>query len=134
MSAILIIEDDPDTQIILRDYLTTLSPDVRVAASAAEARHLAAESTPTLMLIDIGLPDADGVSLLADFRAQDEFGDTRTIGMTAYADTPTRERVLSAGFDDVLWKPVDGQDLLRAVRRQLNTPGEGARAGGQADA
>lgn len=119
MSAILIIEDDPDTQIILRDYLSTLSDDVRIASSAAEAKALASAAVPQLMLIDIGLPDGDGVALLADFRAQDGYGETKTIGMTAYADQHTRQRVLAAGFDDVLWKPVDGQDLLRAVRRQL---------------
>lgn len=120
MSAILIVEDDPDTQIILRDYLTTLSDDVRVASTAAEARQLASSAVPRLVLIDIGLPDADGVALLADFRAQQAYDATRTIGMTAYADRHTRDRVLAAGFDDVLWKPVDGQDLLKAVRRQLS--------------
>jgi CheY-like chemotaxis protein len=73
------------------------------------------------VLIDIGLPDADGVALLADFRSRAGFGGLKTIGLTAYADPQTRERVLSAGFNDVLWKPVDGQDLLRAVRRQLET-------------
>lgn len=119
MTAILIIEDDPDTQIILRDYLTTLTDDVRVASTAQEARDLASAAVPRLMLIDIGLPDADGVALLADFRAQGAFDATKTIGMTAYSDRHTRDRVLAAGFDDVLWKPVDGQDLLKAVRRQL---------------
>ena len=119
MSAILIVEDDPDTQVILHDYLATLGGEVRVASTVQEARELVAETTPTLMLIDVGLPDGDGVSLLAELQRTEDFAATRTIGLTAYSDPVTRERVLSAGFNEVLWKPVDGQDLLRAVRRQL---------------
>ena len=69
------------------------------------------------MLIDVGLPDGDGVSLLAELRERRDLAAMKAIGLTAYSDPVTRERVLSAGFDEGLWKPVDGQDLLRAVRR-----------------
>jgi two-component system, OmpR family, phosphate regulon response regulator PhoB len=119
VTSFLIVEDDPDTQVILHDYLGTLGGDVRVAGTAEEARQLLAESQPSLVLIDVGLPDGDGVSLLAEMRAREGLASTRTIGMTAYSDRATRERVLAAGFDEVLWKPVDGQDLLRAVRRVI---------------
>lgn len=119
MTSFLILEDDPDTQVILHDYLGTLGGDVRVAGTVEEARRFLADSAPELMLIDVGLPDGDGVSFLSEVRERREWKATRTIGLTAYSDPVTRERVLSAGFDEVLWKPVDGQDLLRAVRRQL---------------
>lgn len=121
MTAILIVEDDPDTQVILHDYLATLGGEVRVASTVEEARHLMGESRPGLMLIDVGLPDGDGVSLLAELREGERFAGMRTIGLTAYSDPVTRERVLSAGFDEVLWKPVDGQDLMRAVKRQISS-------------
>lgn len=119
MTAILIVEDDPDTQAILQAYLRTLGTEVSLAATAGEARQLIEQAIPALMVIDIGLPDDDGVSLLADLRTRTELAATRTIAVTAYSDPVTRERVLSAGFHDVLWKPIDGQDFLRAVRRQL---------------
>lgn len=119
MTSILIIEDDPDTQVILHDYLGTLGGDVQVAGTVEEARRLLEESTPTLMLIDVGLPDGDGVSFLSEMRDRGDLGSLKTIGLTAYSDPVTRERVLSAGFDEVLWKPVDGQDLLRAVKRVM---------------
>jgi DNA-binding response OmpR family regulator len=119
VTSFLILEDDPDTQVILHDYLGTLGGDVRVASTVEEARRLLDEAAPELMLIDVGLPDGDGVSFLDEIRGQGVLGSTRTIGLTAYSDPVTRERVLSAGFDEVLWKPVDGQDLLRAVRRVI---------------
>ncbi len=119
MTSFLILEDDPDTQVILHDYLGTLGGDVRVAGTVEEARRLLTQSAPELMLIDVGLPDGDGVAFLSEIRGQADFGGTRAIGLTAYSDPVTRERVLSAGFDEVLWKPVDGQDLLRAVRRVI---------------
>ena len=119
MTSFLILEDDPDTQVILHDYLGTLGGDVRVASTVEEARRLLGEATPELMLIDVGLPDGDGVSFLDEIRGQGTLGTARTIGLTAYSDPVTRERVLSAGFDEVLWKPVDGQDLLRAVKRVI---------------
>lgn len=122
MTAFLIVEDDPDTQVILHAYLGTLGGDVRVAGTAEQARQLLAESTPELMLIDVGLPDGDGISLLAELRERGDLATTRAIGLTAYSDSVTRERVLSAGFDEVLWKPVDGQDLMRAVKRQIASP------------
>jgi DNA-binding response OmpR family regulator len=119
VTSFLILEDDPDTQVILHDYLGTLGGDVRVASTVEEARRLLEESTPALMLIDVGLPDGDGVSFLGEIRDRFDFERTKTIGLTAYSDPVTRERVLSAGFDEVLWKPVDGQDLLRAVKRVI---------------
>lgn len=119
MTSVLILEDDADTQIILHDYLGTLGADVRVAGTVEEARRLLDESIPALMLIDVGLPDGDGVAFLDEVRGRRDFASTKTIGLTAYSDAVTRERVLSAGFDEVLWKPVDGQDLLRAVRRVI---------------
>ena len=124
---VLVIEDDPDTQVILRDYVGTLGAEVQVAGSVEEARRCLSESAFEVMLIDVGLPDGDGVSLLGEIRGRGEGGTARAIGLTAYSDPVTRERVLSAGFDEVLWKPVDGQDLLRAVRRQI-TPGRAAGA------
>jgi DNA-binding response OmpR family regulator len=119
VTSFLVIEDDPDTQVILHDYLATLGFEVHVAGTAAQAREQLAASTPSLVLIDVGLPDGDGVSLLAEMRKAETFSGTRAIGLTAYSDPVTRERVLSAGFDEVLWKPVDGQDLMRAVRRVM---------------
>lgn len=121
MTPILIVEDDPDTQVILHDYLATLGDDVRVAGTVEEARQLVAATIPGLMLIDVGLPDGDGVSLLTELRGRKDLAAMKAIGLTAYSDPVTRERVLSAGFDDVLWKPVDGQDLLRAVRRVVGS-------------
>ncbi len=119
MTSFLIIEDDPDTQVILHDYLGTLGGEVQVAGTVEEARRLLEESTPGLLLIDVGLPDGDGVSFLGEIRGRGGLGSMKTIGLTAYSDPVTRERVLSAGFDEVLWKPVDGQDLLRAVKRVI---------------
>lgn len=85
-----------------------------VATTAAEAKVLGADQRADVMLLDISLPDADGLSVLADLEARGMRPAT-TYAMTGYGDAATRERCLAAGCDDVLLKPVPVQQLLRIV-------------------
>ena len=88
--------------------------DVTLATTAAEAEAAGSDIRADVMLLDISLPDADGLSVLEALSAKGMRPST-TFAMTGHGDTATRERCMAAGCDDVLLKPVPVQQLLRIV-------------------
>jgi DNA-binding response OmpR family regulator len=85
--------------------------DVIVATTAAEAKAAGSGVRADVMLLDIGLPDEDGLSVLADLESKGMRPST-TFAMTGHSDAETRKRCIAAGCDDVLLKPVPVQQLL----------------------
>lgn len=115
MSArVLLVEDSPMINGALKLLLEAGGFDVTIATTAAEATARGTDTRADVMLLDIGLPDADGLTVL---RALSERGmkPVTTFAMTGHGDAATRERCLAAGCDDVLLKPVPVQQLLRIV-------------------
>ncbi len=88
--------------------------DVTLATTAAEAEAAGSDIRADVMLLDISLPDADGLSVLEALDAKGMRPAT-TFAMTGHGDTATRERCMAAGCDGVLLKPVPVQQLLRIV-------------------
>jgi DNA-binding response OmpR family regulator len=88
--------------------------EVTLASTAAEARGWSEPDAPDVMLLDIGLPDGDGLSVIGDL-ANRGMEPVVTYAMTGHADRETRERCIAAGCADVLIKPVPVQQLLRIV-------------------
>ena len=78
---------------------------------------VAAEQGPDLVLMDIQLPDFDGVEALRRLRADERTAGTRVVALTAQAMEGDRERFLAAGFDGYLSKPVDIAEFVATVRR-----------------
>ena len=79
--------------------------------------QLATEHDPDLALMDIRLPDIDGLEALRQLRADARTASMPVLALTAQAMHGDRERFLAAGFDDYLAKPVDITDLVAAVER-----------------
>lgn len=96
-------------------HRVSIAPTVRDAITAC----CAADQRPDVMLLDLGLPDGDGLQTLAGVRAA---GGTvpRTAAMTGHDDPDTERRCLEAGCDRVLVKPVPTRELLRHVRELLH--------------
>jgi PAS domain S-box-containing protein len=113
---VLVVDDDADTRGLLSHVLQDAGAAVTVAASVAEAMSRLAQDTPDVVITDIGMPDDDGFALLQAIRAI-----KRTLvpvaALTAYGTDPDRRRIMSAGFDEYVVKPVDPVDLLRLVAR-----------------
>ena len=111
---VLLVEDSPMINGALKLLLESGGFDVTLATTAAEAKAAGSAMRADVMLLDITLPDADGLSVLHDLDAKGMRPST-TFAMTGHGDAETRARCMAAGCDDVLLKPVPVQQLLRIV-------------------
>ena len=113
---VLVIEDEPQMRRFLRASLTSHGYDMCEAASAAEAVALATSRTPELMLLDLGLPDGDGIDLTRRLR---EWSRVPIIVISARGREEDKVAVLDAGADDYLTKPFGVSELLARMRVAL---------------
>jgi two-component system, OmpR family, response regulator ResD len=123
---IVVVEDDMSVAELVLLYLKNAGYIVEHAPTGARARQLFDEVKPALVVLDLGLPDADGLDLLKELRAH---GDTPVIALTARAEDAQRIAGLDAGMDDYMTKPFNPRELLSRVkailRRSSGMPGGG---------
>ncbi len=113
--SLLVIDDDETVRSTLVEFFETFGYTARGASTATEGRRLAAEHAPDVVLLDLRLPDADGVRALEALRADDP--DLAVIVLTGYADVRTAVAAMQHGAADLLEKPVDLELLAAAVTR-----------------
>ena len=116
---ILLIEDDVVSQHIITALLNRLRFPYRVARDAAGAAAALALGPVDLVLVDLAVPDAEGVALLASLRAHPALHDVPALFCTAFTDAATIERALASGAVELVRKPIDVDLLARAVDRAL---------------
>lgn len=116
---ILIVEDNERNLKLLRDLLGAYGYRSLEARSAEEALVLARAERPQLVLMDIQLPGMDGLAALRELRAEPETTSTPVIAVTAYAMNEDRDRLLSAGFDGYLEKPINVRELPSYLRSHI---------------
>ena len=114
---ILVVEDNERNMKLVRELLEATGYRAIEAATGSQALDLARERRPDLVLMDIRLPDIDGVEALSRLRADDRTASIPVLAVTAQAMQGDRERCLAAGFDGYLSKPIDVGQLLEAVSR-----------------
>jgi two-component system cell cycle response regulator DivK len=114
---VLVVEDNEKNMKLFRDVLLAAGYRTLEATTAGEAVALAAEHSPDLVLMDIQLPDIDGVEALGRLRADGRTASLPVLALTAQAMEGDRERFLAAGFDGYLSKPVNVADLVAIVKR-----------------
>lgn len=114
---LLAVDDDADAREMLANVLEREGAEVLVAASAAEALLIVERRQPDVVISDIEMPGEDGYSLVARLRAlpPDRGGLTPVLALTAYAGAQDRHKLLAAGFQEHVPKPVDVPRLLRLV-------------------
>ena len=112
---ILIVEDNDKNMKLFRDVLIAKGYRTLEATTGEQAVALAAERSPDLVLMDIQLPDIDGVEALGRLRADGRTTAVPVLALTAQAMEGDRERFLAAGFDGYLSKPVDIAELIATV-------------------
>jgi two-component system cell cycle response regulator DivK len=114
---ILVVEDNELNMKLFRDILLATGYRPIEATTGGEALALAAEHAPDLVLMDIQLPDLDGVQALRRLRADGRTASIPVLAVTAQAMRGDREQFLAAGFDGYVSKPVNVRELLGTVRR-----------------
>ena len=113
---ILVVEDNEKNLKLVRDVLHFHGYLTIEAGTGREAVELAAAHRPDLILMDLQLPDMDGISALADIRAQEGGASIPAVAVTAFAMKGDAQRVLAAGFDGYLSKPIDVRAFPEQVR------------------
>jgi two-component system cell cycle response regulator DivK len=113
---ILVVEDNEKNMKLFRDVLAATGFRTLEATTGGEAIHLASEHTPDLVLMDIQLPDLDGVEALRQLRANERTATIPVLALTAQAMRGDRERFLAEGFDGYLSKPVNVREFIVVVR------------------
>jgi two-component system cell cycle response regulator DivK len=114
---ILIVEDNERNMKLFCDLLRASGYRTLEATTGERAVALALEHRPDLVLMDIQLPDIDGVEALGRLRADERFASAPVLALTAQAMEGDRERFLAAGFDGYLSKPVDIAEFVTTVKR-----------------
>lgn len=119
------VDDEPQILRALRINLRVRQYDVHTAATGAEALELAARHPPDLVILDLGLPDLDGVEVIHGLRG---WTDAPIIVLSGRADSTDKVEALDAGADDYVTKPFGMEELLarmRAVSRRAAGDGDG---------
>ncbi len=117
--AVLVAEDNVVNQMVVTSMLEKLGCKATIAGNGREAVDLYARGEYAVVLMDISMPEMDGVEATARIRAQQEKSGRTTpiIGVTAHAMTEDRQRCIDAGMDDYLPKPVKSDSLRRMLER-----------------
>jgi two-component system, cell cycle response regulator DivK len=123
MSTILIVEDNEKNLKLLRDVLNFRGFLTVEAQTAAEGLRLAREKRPALVLMDIQLPDFDGITALGRLRADPATRHIPVVAVSASAMPDDQQRILASGFDAYIMKPIDIKSFLREVTRLVEKPG-----------
>jgi PAS domain S-box-containing protein len=115
LQRVLIVDDNADAAEALAETLRVFGHDVRVALDGPEALAVAREFQPQVALLDIGLPVMDGYELAEHLRREQAGPPLRLVALTGYGQERDKARSKEAGFDLHLVKPVDIQDLKKAI-------------------
>ncbi len=116
---VLVAEDDNRITSLLVDYLLANNYQVIVAQNGAEALKQARAQIPDIIMMDIQMPEMDGLEAIRHLRADSDLAAIPIIALTALAMPGDRERCLAAGANDYLSKPINLELLAQKIETQL---------------
>ncbi|MFP4394591.1 MAG: response regulator [Anaerolineales bacterium] len=114
---VLYIEDNPHNRRLVRRTLQRRGYEMVEADNGVTGLEMVRELKPPLVLLDIGLPQMDGIEVVKHIKADTELQQIPVIALTASAMRGDRERFLAAGCDDYLSKPIQVLELLQMVKQ-----------------
>lgn len=114
---ILIVEDNEKNLKLVRDLLQFKGYRTLEAKTAQDGISLAESGQPDLILMDIQLPDGDGITALRQLREEARTASIPVVALTAFAMKNDRERFLDAGFDGYLDKPINVKEFPEKIRQ-----------------
>ena len=116
---ILVVDDDQDILNILNKILKGAGFTVHLALSPEEARKIIAEEPPHLIISDLNMEPEHGYSFIQKLRSQKQFQSIPVIVLSAVNDFNSVKKVVALGISDYVIKPIQGQLLLRKIRKTL---------------
>ena len=119
MSTILIVEDNEKNMKLVRDILQHRGHQTIEAATGEEGVRLAGEHRPDLVLMDIQLPDIDGIAALGRIRAVPALDGVPVIAVSASVMPDDQQKIVASGFDAFITKPIHLKQFLATVERVL---------------
>ncbi len=117
---LLVVDDTPANAALLADLLTPLGFEVQTAASGREALAAAIASPPDLVLLDLVMPEMDGLEVLREMRRHPELDGTRITGVSATVTDGERKRLFVEACDAFVGKPVQIGELLQTIGNLLH--------------
>jgi two-component system KDP operon response regulator KdpE len=120
VTRVLVVDDEPQILRALRINLRVRDYDVHVAATGAEALQVAGRYPPDLVILDLGLPDLDGVEVIQGLRG---WTTAPIIVLSGRADSVDKVEALDAGADDYITKPFGVEELLARMRAAVRRTG-----------
>lgn len=117
MKTILIVEDNEKNMKLARDILRAKGYATLEATTGGEGVRLAIEHKPDLVLMDIQLPDINGIEAFTRIRGRAETARIPVVAFTASVTTGDRSRIGDAGFDGFLSKPINLKEFVETVKR-----------------
>ena len=116
---IAVVEDNADNRLLVQALLEERY-DLTEYATGIEALHGLRTAIPDLVLLDISLPEMDGIEVAREIRGDERLRHLPLVALTAHAMSGDRERFLQSGFDSYVAKPIiDENELLDTIARLL---------------
>lgn len=119
MQTALIIEDNPDNMVLITRLLEKAGYRTMHAWTGMEGVTMAVQYSPNFIILDIQLPDIDGREVLQRIRAIGAIASIPIIAMTSYAMSGDREKLLAAGCDGYIEKPIDPMRVISQIRQVI---------------
>jgi two-component system cell cycle response regulator DivK len=121
MSTILIVEDNEKNMKLVRDILQHRGHMTIEAANGSDGVRLARERRPDLVLMDIQLPDIDGIEALRQIRTEPALDATPVLAVSASVMPDEQQQIVASGFDAYVTKPINIKQFLETVQRFLTS-------------
>ena len=119
MAKILIVEDNEMNMRLFSDLLKTKGYQVFQCPEGKRALQSAKEIRPDLIMMDIQMPEVDGLTATKQIRETPEVAKTKIIGVTAFAMEGDAERILAGGCDDYISKPISIEPFFKTIDKVL---------------
>ncbi|MBI5886815.1 MAG: response regulator [Deltaproteobacteria bacterium] len=121
---ILLVEDNFMNKVLVKEVLTLRGFDVVDANNGLEALKALSSMTPDVILMDLHLPEMDGITAMRIIKKDARYGAIPVLALTASAMKGEEEKILNKGFDGYIAKPVDIKNLAATVEGYLKKTGE----------
>jgi two-component system cell cycle response regulator DivK len=119
MSMILIVEDNEKNMKLVRDILQHQGHTTLEAVTGAEGVRIAKAALPDLVLMDIQLPDIDGIAALREIRRERALDAIPVLAVSASVMPDEQQKIVTSGFDAFIIKPINLKQFLDTVKRFL---------------